>query len=351
MYNNKFELPRPNIVIGVENTSPDVLTTRETADVESILRIPLNNSFRVPVNPYNVRDTIFPSATSAQLYQYSNPLRGLDDYSRDWLRWWELWNGIELSKSNRAETRIFHIGEESVEPTRMFMAIKGAKYNWMAAAPRSEGRKGENWIVMDGGPTNVESNLRKWKNKVTTYLKTVDFVLSDLDSIVAPSLFALSALSAGGSAMLRIRRMSTAGEMGILMILATYFQSCNIVHTVSDDTVYIICQNYTKSIATGDMKTLMKFGSLSPNLISPVIGTFTETHEEFVMSVSRIFGEIYHWRYAYYHELFDILSRLRNAPDPETQGRMMIEETWPTITKNWIKETNFRTVKKMEDKK
>lgn len=363
-----FDLPKVTPVLKICTVLPETISTQYTTYLQSIEYIRAKFKIDYPVNHDDIYNNNFVNQLIKMIYINSFPLRTIQKPIK-YLAWWEVLNKLRpiLSKAfddrkdkfgkrlplKNASFRSFHIsGVQSAECMKVFIN-QVAPYNWeflgtligttaqLNYLNKTEVSDPVHWlqgVENDGIPTIA--NLKMWKNKVTTDLKTLNLCLSDDDDFVIPAVFAITTLSDGGSAILRVNKVVNTAQYSMIVMLSSVFEKCQILRTTTDQ-IFIVAISKQKT----DNKLhshLMKFLTYEPNMASAVDELFSEnliaTHD----IVLEALNSVYDTRYEYYYNLFEIINEFKNgdAGSPKNIEKLA-SELFPDISKKWSLMYNF----------
>lgn len=360
-----YALPHINeLELSLNTIIPENLTSQYVLYQQSIEALQSQFKIDYPVNIDNIYEQEFVNQLIKVLHRESFQLRRLDKpYTKRYLAWREVLCSLTTNLTQSFDTRrekfgkrlplknaafrSFHIsGYESAEAMKTYIS-QVAPYNWEYLGTLIGSTNQLNGINLDpqhwipGAENNglpSPSNLRMWKNRVKS-LKTLNLILSDDDDFTLPAVFAVTELSDGGSAILRVQKFTMMSQYSILLAMCNMFTECKIVHTITDH-VFIVAIG-KKPTTAKSLKPLMKFAEMQPNLASIIEAPYAPELLNINDTFLEIINEIYDYRYEYYHNLFEVIDEVRHSQTAETDGKNMVKEFWQDLTKKWMLVNKF----------
>lgn len=362
--------------------------------IESLRDLSRSYHSRVKPDADNIHRTKWPTDLLQQIYETSYPLRGLFDMkttvkiNKEWLSYWEIYaksfaESLSKRMKLRSETarkvntshlrgvpvRTFHIADNSGNSLQTIQkVINKIEYNtgvqinweWLAtynnnATPndRSEHIKNKDrWLAgVDGEGKLVVSNMRAWRNKITTTLKSVDMIIDnsdDTDTKAAGIAFALINLTSGGGAIIHIPKINSTSIASMIYLFSNCFETTEIIHTVADDRMYLRGDGFLDNLTAKHHKHLYDLCEALPG--SPNISPFTQkfmSGDDFTDAVDKMLKlnvAINGWRYDYYEKIFKLNNQLTsNASNAtfDSYTETFLEDKYTDETEKWVAATGF----------
>lgn len=260
--------------------------------------------------------------------------------------------------------RSFHIADDSADSGRAFARVinkieaeTGSTIAWNHLTTYTQDRSGADriehvkdaahWIKgVDSDSCNL-ANIRAWKNKITTALKTVDIIvvnevgdMADDDSspTVCAIAFVLMNLNPDGYAIISLRDFSSAAAVSVIHLFACAFEKSNIIHTVASDRLFLCGSRFKNNVIAAQYKHLYT-ACITPthSIFSPEYmngPAFTQTVET-LLNVIRAASN---WREQQYRKLFSIYDELSNSLSGKIiKGHVekVLEERYPDQSGRW----------------
>lgn len=389
--------PRNKIVPGAASwvVHPSALQfdAQYVTHIDTLHAIEQENQQKIRLNPIDVYSNKYQSTMLNKIAAASLPLKNI--YSREmsvkinpeWLTYWELYyrtiintlqqkillrkravktkNDDESSVKIRGITyRSFHLADNaSASLHSLQKALNKIEYNtgsqitwnWLATyTDRSEDEQIEHmkskdqWLSgVDGEGKCTTSNMRAWKNKIATSIKSIDLFVSNASELIPNVIaFSLINLSIGGTAMIYIPAVADAATASMIHLFSQCFELTFVYHMVATDRLYLVGENFMINLTTKHHKLLYSFCNLeSPN--SDLFSANYVTTGEFLDTVEKITNMnhlIYSWRYDYYTKLFHVYDSIMNSPSAMTFAGYVdkkLKEEYVDNSDQWIAATGF----------
>jgi hypothetical protein len=197
-------------------------------------------------------------------------------------------------------------------------------------------------IVTDGLSV---ANIRAWKNKITTDLKTADIITvcdtladANVDPTSAAIVFALMCLNTGGYAVIKLEDFSSAAAVSCIHLFSMCFESAKIVHIYSEDALFLLGVDFKGNI------TARLHAKLYAICEAPTVSLFPTEYmngEGFVKTVDSLMTIVRaatEWRLAEYDKLFRVYTELGNVSSKIFAGQVerILAREYPDLSKKWL---------------
>ena len=212
------------------------------------------------------------------------------------------------------------------------------------------------WITgVDGVGLCTIANMRGWKNRIATGIKTVDVIVSNSshDDTECAIAFSLLNLNVGGYAIIRLGRIISPALISLIHLFSLSFGSVSIFHTVASDRLFLCGSDYQAPLGARYTRLLMEFCEK----ISPAKGDqhrgislwsddymrgrdFTNT-VEILLNVNRA---ICTWRLQRYTKMIRVAEKIVSSGSSKTFPNFIpktILDEFPDLSEQWIGATEF----------
>ena len=265
--------------------------------------------------------------------------------------------------------RSFHVLDDSAHSVSAFTHVvrtieaeTGSTIAWNHLSTYSQNRTEEDRIEhvknsihwtkgVNGDGCNI-ANIRAWKNKITTVLKTVDIIIindvgapaEDTDPLACAIAFVLMNLNADGYAIIALQEFSSAASISMIHLFSKCFEKSSIIHTVAEDSLFLCGSGFKNNIVSRQYKHLYVACNTPANSIftSEYMNdeSFTQTVET-LLNVVRAAG---HWRIQQYQKMFSVYDDLsQSASSKMIKGHVekVLGEQYPDESARWREAVRF----------
>jgi hypothetical protein len=365
------------------------ISDQYTAYLESLRRLECDYHIKSKLNPANIYDMVWNNELLDHVMNFSFPLRKLikglgGPTDRNWLVYWELYSRflfrhLVASTKDRPTARpdkripsttvhTFHIHDvHGLSINSMGSIINRVeaetevriKWDWLASHQSDMQkymyvikRNPDRWVHGVDGTDEINiSNMRAWRNRIITGLKHIDIIISNNDTEddkINEISFTLINLAKGGAAIIYLPRISSTSIVAIIHLFSMCFGAAAILHTVSNDRLYLCGSNFLDNLSARHRKLLYEFcesrpeiSNQSPFTLEYIRGAaFTETLEK-LLDLNAI---IYEWRLDAYEKLLTIYSRLCRSSSCKLFNNRIDEhlnDQYSDESDKWVEETEF----------
>lgn len=410
--------PPVKIVPGIASWGRTVtelpITGQDITNIENLRDLEHEFGVKIHLDPVDVYNNKWSTDLLQNIYSASYPLKEIFTLdttvkvTREWLMYWELYSQylvdyftnriknkekfmIGKAKARAAENKIeykekpisklginihsFHSRDNSgASVSALQKAINHVEFNtnaqigfdwfstYTANTTESEiieiekNKSKWNGGVDNNGEFSV-TNMRVWKNKITTTLKTADVIIANAkteNDITLCIAFVLMNIAPNGIAFVRLPKLSTTATASMIHLFSQCFEKSEIIHTVAMDRLYLCGENFLGNILSRHCKFLYEFCEIYTSVnISPFIQQHV-SGENFLYTVDKLIEvntAIYKWRYDYYEKLLYNYSKLHKSASAMTFDdyiNTVLERSYPDESKKWIDKTNFNFFHNLE---
>lgn len=350
---------------------------------------------RMRLDSSNIHKNKWNTELLQTVYDASYPLRELLEtnttvkINKDWLGYWEVYSAVFIpSWVQRLQTRIastqrgkepkaislrnvplrsFHIRDTCADSINsMGKAINQIEFNagaqlnwdWLATYTSADNEKTEivknkdRWYLgVDGEGQINTANMRAWKNKIITVLKTVDHICDNSekeDDKPLGILFALMNVAPNGSATIKIPRIASEALVSCIHLFTLCFKKTVIIHTIANDTLFLCGDVFLNNLTSRNCKSLCEFCEIASG--SPYISLFSLSYMESdaylktYNNLTTINNKINQWRIDYYTKLLTTHEKLCKSASSKmfsSYVENMLKDVYVDESQKWCKLTNF----------
>lgn len=394
--NAEFDITPKAIIVPTQpnwgcNIATLSVSEQNTNNVEGLRELEREFYVRVRLDSINIHNNKWMNSLMQQIYEKSYPLRSIIDncnVSREWLVFWEIYSkyftpqliaklqkraGSSARIANRLKgtpLRSFHSHDnDSSSINSLQKAISrveleaGSQINWEWLATYTSldiqeiAKNKSRWIKgVDGEGATTVANMRAWRNKIITSLKSVELIVScnkNEEEIPSEIAFALINLGIGGGAIILIPRIASTAIVSMIHLFSHCFESTKIAHTMALDYMFLCGQSFLGNLTGKHHKMLYEFCDKYPG--SPNISPFTAQYmstDFFTDTVDKLVNVnnvIQEWRFAYYEKLLSTYSKLYKgaaAKSFENYVDNVLDDTYSDESEKWAIDTGFTFVSK-----
>lgn len=267
--------------------------------------------------------------------------------------------------------RSFHILDDAGYSVKAFTNVvkyieaeTGSTISWNHLSTYSNRRSPEERIEhvkdssywtkgVDGDGCNI-SNIRAWKNKITTILKTVDIIIiNDLgtpseessDPLACAIAFVLMNLNADGYAAISLGDFSSAASISMVHLFSKCFERATIIHTIADDNLFLCGSRFKNNIISPHYKHLFTACITPGNSIFSTEYMNGESFTETVESLLNVVRAASEWRLQQYKKLFSVYEELsQSASSKMIKGHVekVLGDYYPDESARWREAVQYK---------
>lgn len=264
--------------------------------------------------------------------------------------------------------RSFHILDDGADSSRAFRIIcnfieseTGSSIAWNHLSTYSDARDvydriehvkdSTHWTKGVDGPDCNLANMRAWKNKITTVLKSVDVIVvnavsseactgdNPIDNTACAIAFALMNVNVDGTAIinLRVSSLTVPSTVSLIHLFSRSFNTVNVIHTIADDRLFLCGVEYKGNIISRQWNHLLAVCESRISLFSTeyMNGTdFTSTVEKLI----DIMRAATTWRLAQYQKLFTVYEKISGSLSSKMitgHVERTLADYYPDDSKRW----------------